>query len=106
MFLLFTLVWLSLPSAAKGFGLSRRSALANSAGAAVVAGGWISPTTSNAEEGLFQSYQVIPDAAETLTPTLLAVQVRFCDGRMNWDVGRLTFITHVLLPNSNVFTEE
>jgi hypothetical protein len=98
------LVWISLPNAARGFGLSRRSALANSAAAAVVAGGWISPTTSNAEEGLFQSYQVIPDAAETLNPTLLAVQVRVCNGRMNWDVGR--YITHVLLATSKCFTEE
>ena len=105
MFLHLILVWISLPNAAKSFGLSRRSALANSAAAAaVVAGGWISPTTSNAEEGLFQSYQVIPDAAETLNPTLLAVQVRLCNGRMNWNVGR--YITHVLLANSKCFTEE
>ena len=69
------LVWIALPNVAISFGFSRRSVLANSAGA-IAAGGWISPRTSNANEGLVQSYQVIPDAAETLNPTLVAVQVR------------------------------
>ena len=71
----FLLVWMALPSVATSFGFSRRSVLANSA-AAIAAGGWSSPTISNAEEGRFQCYQVIPDAAETLNPTLVAVQVR------------------------------
>ena len=71
----FLLVWMALPSVATSFGFSRRSVLANSA-AAIAAGGWSSPTISNAEEGRFQCYQVIPDATATLSPNILAVQVR------------------------------